>query len=128
MNVNPNNAGLFESSFFFGGWSISFIPAGTQRPRNVPWGSPKGPNVGDFQGTFRWFLRDQYQNWWFNEKKVFRYFLLEKKNIQKFQIGTSTGRLLELVVGCTGGQMMGRSGDVRGRRSYIFFKSNSETY
>ena len=41
-------------------------------------------------------------------------FFTEKTNIQKFYMGTSTGRLLDPVAGRPGDQMMGRSGDVRG--------------
>ena len=43
-------------------------------------------------------------------------------------MGTSTGRLRDPVAGRPGDQMMGRSGDVPGRWSYMFFKFNSETY
>ena len=38
-------------------------PAGTRRPGDVPWRSPKGPNVRDLQGTFRGLLGDQQKNW-----------------------------------------------------------------
>ena len=41
-------------------------------------------------------------------------FFTEKTNIQKFEMGTSTGRLWDLVVGPPGDQMMGRSGDIHG--------------
>ena len=47
------------------------IPADTRRPGNVPWRSPKGPNVRDLQGTFRGLLADQQKNWWFNDKSIF---------------------------------------------------------
>ena len=40
-------------------------------PADVPWRSPKGPNVLDPQGTFRGLLGNQQKNWWFNEKNVF---------------------------------------------------------
>ena len=43
-------------------------------------------------------------------------------------MGMSTGRLRDPITGRPGNQMMGRSGDVRGRRLYMFFKFNSETY
>ena len=45
-------------------------PAVTRRPMDVPWRSPKDPNVRDLQGTFRGLLGDQ-KNWLFNEKGVF---------------------------------------------------------
>ena len=48
-------------------------------------------------------------------------FFTGKTNMQKFEMGTSTGRLLDLVAGRPGDQMMGRW-------SYMFFKFNSETY
>ena len=51
--------------------NISNYPAGTRRPRDVPWRSPKGPNVRDLKGTFRRLLEDQQKNWWFDEKIVF---------------------------------------------------------
>ena len=38
----------------------------------------------------------------------------EKTNIQKFQMGTFTGCLRDLIAGVPGEQMMGRSGDVGG--------------
>ena len=38
------------------------------------------------------------------------------------------GSLQDLVAGRPGDQMMGRSVDVPGRRPYMFFKFNSETY
>ena len=42
---------------------------------------------------------------------------------------TSTGLLRDPVAGRPGDQIMGRSGDVRGSRSYTFtFTFNSETY
>ena len=43
-------------------------------------------------------------------------------------MGKSKGRLWDPVAGSPGDQMMGRSGDVPGGRSYIFFKFNSETH
>ena len=48
-----------------------YLPAGTWRPGDIPWRSPKGPKLQDLQDTFRKFLRDQHKNWWFNEKIVF---------------------------------------------------------
>ena len=30
---------------------------------DVPWRSPKGPNVQEFQGTFKGLLGDQQKNW-----------------------------------------------------------------
>ena len=50
---------------------ISLHPANTRRPGDVPWRSPKGPNVRDLQGTFRGLLGNQQKKWWFNEKSVF---------------------------------------------------------
>ena len=38
------------------------IPAGTRCPWDVPWRSPKGPNVRDLQGTLRGLLGDQEKN------------------------------------------------------------------
>ena len=46
-------------------------PAGTRHPRDIPWRSPKGPNIRDLQGTFMGLLGEQQQNWWFNENSVF---------------------------------------------------------
>ena len=43
-------------------------------------------------------------------------------------MGTFKGRLRDPVVGRPRDQMMGRSGDVPGRRSNMFFKFNSETF
>ena len=37
-------------------------PAGTRRPGDVPWRSPKDPNVRDLQGTSRGLLGDQQKN------------------------------------------------------------------
>ena len=42
-----------------------------QRPGQVPWRFPKGPNIRDLQGNFRGRLGDQHKNLWFNEKSVF---------------------------------------------------------
>ena len=47
-------------------------PAGTRRHGDVPWRSPKGPNVQYLQGTFRQLSGDQYKDWWFYEKNVFQ--------------------------------------------------------
>ena len=51
--------------------NIKNIPAGTQHPGDVPSRFPKGPNVWDFQRTFRGVLGDQQKDWWFDEKSVF---------------------------------------------------------
>ena len=48
-------------------------------------------------------------------------FFIEKTHMQKFYMETSTGRLRDPLAGRPGDQMMGRSGDVPGRRSYMFF-------
>ena len=45
---------------------------GTRRSGDVPWKSPKCPNVQDLQGTVRELLGDQHKHWWFNEKTDFR--------------------------------------------------------
>ena len=50
---------------------LAITPAGTHRPGDFLWSSPKGLNVWDLQGTFRGLLGDQQKNWWFNEKSVF---------------------------------------------------------
>ena len=47
-------------------------PTGTHRPRDVPWRSPKGPNVRDLPWTFRGLSEDQYKNWWFMRKLFFK--------------------------------------------------------
>ena len=47
-------------------------PSGTRLPGDMPWRSPKGPNVRDQQGTFRELSENQYKNWWFYEKIVFQ--------------------------------------------------------
>ena len=47
-------------------------PAGTRRPGDVPWGSPKGPNLRELQKTFRGLSGDQYKNWRIYEKIVFQ--------------------------------------------------------
>ena len=56
---------------FFENFQVGIVPAGTRRRGDVPWRSPKGPNVRDLQGTFRGLLRDKQKNWWFDEKSVF---------------------------------------------------------
>ena len=54
-----------------GSYQLRDYPAGTWRSGDVPWRSPKGPNIGDLWGTFRGLLEDQQKNWWFDEKSVF---------------------------------------------------------
>ena len=54
------------------------------------------------------------------------FFFTGKTNIQKFYMGTSIGRVPDPVAGRPGDQIMGRSEDAAGRRSYMFFKFNSE--
>ena len=65
------------------------FPAGTRRPGDVPWRSPKDPSVGNLQGIFRLLLGDQQKNCWFHQKVFSRcdslclthllLFLLEKQ-------------------------------------------------
>ena len=43
-------------------------------------------------------------------------------------MGTSRGRLQDPVAGRPGEQMMGRLGTSAGRRSYMFFKSNTQKH
>ena len=43
-------------------------------------------------------------------------------------MGASVGCLRDPLAGRPGDQMMGRSGEVPGRRLNMFFKFNSETY
>ena len=86
-------------------------------------------------GTYRGLSGDQSKNWWFNKKWSFRsnslcitylfLFLHEEQNdIQKFDTGTSTGRLWDQVAGRSGDQIMGCSRHVRGTLvKYVFFKS-----
>ena len=45
--------------------------AGTRRPGDILWRSPKDPNVWGLQGTFRGLSGDQYKNWKFYEKISF---------------------------------------------------------
>ena len=58
----------FEGNFYYvtNIFALHFFendPAGTRRPGNVSWMSPKGPNVRDLQGTFKGLLGDQQENW-----------------------------------------------------------------
>ena len=64
---------IFFNAFIYHRSSPSFdaFPAGTQRPGDFPWRSPKCPNVCDLQGTFGGLSGDQQKNWWFDEKSVF---------------------------------------------------------
>ena len=107
------------------------FPAGTRSPGDVPWRSPKGSVVRDLQGTFKGLLGDQQKIDDFIKKVFSRcnsfcfthllLFFTGKTNIQKFEMGTSTGRLRDPVAGRPGDQMMGRSGDVRGTSViYVF--------
>ena len=109
--------------------------AGTRRHGDVPWRFPKCPKVRDLQGA----LRGPSEKLMISSKKVFSrsntlclihllLFLTGKTNIQKFYMGMSTGRLRDPVAGRPGDQIMGLSGDVLRRSSYMFFKFNSETY
>ena len=50
---------------------FDYFPARTRRPGDVPWRSPKGPNVRDLQRTFKGLLGNQQKNWWFDKKKYF---------------------------------------------------------
>ena len=50
----------------FLGWKIISQPA-----HDVPGTSPEGPLKVLTSGTYRGPSRDQYENWWFNEKKCF---------------------------------------------------------
>ena len=53
---------LFIHSFihlFIASKAFIFIPAGTRRPRDVPWRAPEGRNVWDLQGTFQGTSGDQ---------------------------------------------------------------------
>ena len=56
--------------------TIEKIIIGNTQPehdsRDVPWRSPKGPNVRDLRETFRGLSGDQYKNWWFYKKTVFQ--------------------------------------------------------
>ena len=100
------------------------FPAGTRRPGDVPWRSPKGSDVRDLQGTFKGLIGDQQKIWWFHKKGCFLdaivfvlhiyYFFLLEKHIQKFYMGMSTGRLRDPFAGRPRDQIMGLSGDVRG--------------
>ena len=46
-------------------------PAGTRSPGDVPWRSPKGPNVQELQGDLQGTLRGPTKNRWFDKKKCF---------------------------------------------------------
>ena len=67
VNITNYNVLIDGRNFYY----QSVNPADKQRSRDVPWRSPKGPNVRDIHETFRGLLRDQHKNWWFNEKSVF---------------------------------------------------------
>ena len=120
-------------------WSLDLriFPAVTRRPGNVPWMSPKGPNVQDLQGTFGGLLGDQTND---NlKKKVFLdaivlvlhtccCFLLEKQICKSSKCGRPRdlcGTQLGDVPGTKWWDVLGTS---PGHRSSMFFKFNSETY
>ena len=109
---------------------LSKLPADTRRLEDVPWRSLQVPKVRDLQGTFTELLGDQHKNWWWMKKVFYSLclthlllFFTGKTNIQKFWMGTSTGFLWDPLAGCTGHQMMGRSGDVRGTLVKRFLNS-----
>ena len=106
---------------------IQNIPAGTLRPEGVPWTFPKDPNVRYLQGTLRGPIQKlmiQWKNWVFLcNRPCITYlflFLTGRTNIQKFQTGTSMGRLRGPVAGRPWDQVMGRSA---GSRSKYFLNS-----
>ena len=115
------------------------FPAGTRRPEDVPWRSPKGPKVRDFQRTFRRLLGDQHKNWWLNEKVFFicnspcfthllLFFLLEKQIFKSSKWGRSRDVYRTQLRDVQGTKWWDVPGMSAGRRSYMFFKFNSETY
>ena len=73
---------------------ITYVPAGTQRPMDVPWRSPKGPNVQDLKETFRELSGEQRKTNDLMKKLFFRcsspcitdifLFFTGKANIQSF--------------------------------------------
>ena len=113
-------------------------PAGTRRPGDVPWRSPKGPNVRDLKGTFRGLLGNQQKKliiWWkkcFLDAIVFVLhiyycFLLEKQIFKSSKWGRPRdvyGTQLRDVPGTKLWDVLGTSAE---RRSYMLFKFNSET-
>ena len=119
-------------------WYSQFLcsyPAGTRRPGDVPWRSPKGPNVRDLQGTFRGLTKKLVIKW----KKCFLdaivlvlhicyCFLLEKQICKSSKWGRPRdvyGTQFRDVPGTRWWDVLGKS---PGRRSCMFFKFNWETY
>ena len=114
-------------------------PAGTRRPEDVPWRSPKGRNLRDFQGTFRGLLEDRHKKMIISWKKCFLdaivlvlricyCFLLEKQICKSSKWGRprdAYGTQLRDVPGTRWWDVLGTS---PGRRSYMFFQFNSETH
>ena len=113
----------------------TYFPAGRRRPADVTWRSPKCHNVRDFQGTFRDLLGDQHKTWWFNENKCFLdgiVFILYiyicfywKNKYSKVLNGDVYGTQLRDVLGTKCWDVLGT---FAGHWTYMFFKSNSETY
>ena len=124
---------MFNLPFELFSWTAVF-PAGRRRPGDVPWRSTKGPNVQNLQGTFRRPLGHQHKNWWFNEKSaivlvlhIYYCFLQKRQKFKSYKWGRPRnvyGTQLRDVPGTKWWDVLGTS---PGRRSYMFFKSNSET-
>ena len=108
----------------------------TQPARDVLGTSPEGPlkvltsgtsmgPLGDSQGTNK-KIDDLTKKVFFrcNSLCFTRLLLIftGKRNIQNFEMGTSTGRLRDPVAGRPGDQIMGRFDDVGGTSVIYFFK------
>ena len=119
-----------------------YISVISQPAHDVPGTSPEGPlkvltsgtsrgPSGDSQGT-NTKIDDLMKKLFFrcNSPCFTHLFLIftEKTNIQKFLMGTSTGRLRDPVARRPGDQMMGRSGDVRMTSVKNVCKFNSQTH
>ena len=113
-------------------------PSDRQRLRDVPWVFPEDHNIWDLQGGFRVLSGEQYKNWYLNEKNIFRSHSLYITHLvlflQEEQIFRSSERKCSR--GVCGAQLRDVErtkwwdvlGTFFGRRSYMFFKFNSQTF
>ena len=114
----------------------SIDPPGTRRPRDVSWSSSKGPNVWDLQVTFRGLLGNNTKIDDLMKKVFFRcnspcfthllLFFSGKRNISKWGRPPDVrGTQLRDVLETKWWDVLETSA---GRRSYMFFRFNSEKY
>ena len=101
--------------------------AGTRRPGDITWTSPKGPNIRDLQGTFRELLGDQQKIDDLMKKVLFNcnspcfthlfLFFTGKTNMQKVQLRDVPETRWWNVLGMS-----------PGRHSYMFFLNSTQKH